>query len=207
MLRSLRFSGFTKLTFIAAVVGCLGLGLGGCSVGTTYVTLPTVLLPPPPDLGEAVSVQVKDGRAELSASQVGVKTSFGVKTGDVVLSDNESLADRVAKELVAILRERGYRAFDNLPIREADFAVFAEIATFFVRDRLLTAEQEGFAVVRARAGNPSGRVLLDDIIIRAEHRRTDPGAVVTVDYQEVTKGLYSEMLKTLRDNIPRAFQR
>jgi hypothetical protein len=194
---------------MVVLASSLALGVGGCSFGTTYVTLPAAPSTADPALGEALSVQVKDGRAELSGGQVATKHSwYGAKTGDVALSDNVVLTERVAIDLIGILRERGYRAFDvkRLPIGQADLAVMAEITNFFIAVSYWTGELEGFAVVRVRALNPSGRLLWEDII-RAEYRKTDVRAIVTSDHQAIVEGLYLEMRKKLRDEIPRVFPR
>lgn len=82
-----------------------------------------------------MAVQVRDVRSELSGAQVGYKRNgYGAKTGSVELSGNEALADRLARDVVNLLRSKGYRAqqLQKAPMQDGAFVFGTDVTTFVV---------------------------------------------------------------------------
>lgn len=194
------------------VIAALAAATSGCAFGINYVTLPSALSAPLPAAGDQVAVQVKDGRADLSGSQVGFKRNgYGAKTGSVELRDKEILTERLARDLVALLRERGYRAFGvrELPTERADLLVNAEITSFIVDIKMgfWSGELQAFSVLRLRAMQAHSRRFVWEDIVRAETRKTGLMAIVEDDHQEVVEALYKATLEKLRGELPAEFPR
>lgn len=88
------------------VVMALGAGLAGC-VGPLPISPPLTAPAPMPEQGRSVSVMVSDERSEKSPGRIGIVQA---NNRAFVLEGGASLAARLADELVAALRTRGYRA-------------------------------------------------------------------------------------------------
>jgi hypothetical protein len=96
---------------MVAVTLAACLPLAGCAFGTNHVALPPTATVAMPTNGGPIAVQVRDVRGELSGGQVGFKRNgYGAKTGGVALLGNEALADRLSRDIVSVLRSKGYRA-------------------------------------------------------------------------------------------------
>src|SRR5262245_24464490 len=106
----------------------------GCAFGTNHVRLPEMPPAALPEQGTTIRVSVKDARGDLNAAQVGFKrNSYGAKTGDVQLAQGEALAAKLERDLVSILRERGYRAVGSSGAgTPADLECECEILSFVV---------------------------------------------------------------------------
>lgn len=184
--------------------------LGGCAFGTNYVNLPTTVAGPLPASGDHVVVQVTDARSDLSGAEVGFKRNgYGAKTGSVELSGKEILADRLARDVVALLRERGYRAYEakDLAAAQAEIAFGTEIASFSVdvKHGFWSGTLQGNAVLRVRVMDKTRRIVWEALI-----RATREKGVMTVvesDHQEIVEGLYKELLLRLRGELPAQFPR
>src|SRR5437867_3994486 len=128
------FSEGVRRAIASSVLAC---ALSGCASGIVYVRLPGAPTADNPNLAEAVTIQVRDIRADLSGSLVGRVNRPGGKL-DISLHDNEILGDRIARELVVIYRERGYRTFEARRVSVADLSIVAEVSTFHVQSSVVT---------------------------------------------------------------------
>src|SRR5262245_3680089 len=89
----------------------LAVVVAGCPFRTNPVPLPRTAETAEPEQGAVMRVVVRDARPDVSGAQVGFKRNgYGSKTGSVELERGEPVADVLAHDLVALLRERGYRA-------------------------------------------------------------------------------------------------
>ena len=182
------------------------LSLSGCAFGTNRVTLPAMVMIPLPASGDQLTVQVRDGRADLSGSQVGFKRNgYGAKTGTVVLADNEALTDRLTRDLVVLLRERGVRAHDSttLPAGRANVIVAVEITSFLVDSKMgvFRGSLQSFAVLRVRMVSVPMKQTVWEEIIRAEAVKKRLTFVTEEDHQKVVEQLYRTLLDKLRDEL------
>ena len=178
----------------------------GCAFGTNRVRLPATAAVPIPDRGASMAVRVKDARPEVAGAQVGFKRNgYGAKTGSVELDHDEALADVLKRDLVAILRERGYRAQDAQAGSEAsDLLVDAEIVNFVidVKQGFWSGAVEGIAVVRLTILDaPNRRQVLSDIA-RADYTKSGIQFVSEDDHQEVAENLYRRLLDNIRTAVP-----
>jgi Uncharacterized lipoprotein len=207
----MRFSASRSTDVLRALLALGGLFLGGCAFGTNRVTLPASAQASLPPQGEQVAVHVKDARADLSGAQVGFKRNgYGAKTGTVALSDNEILSDRIARDLTALLRQRGYRAFElkDLPAEQADLVLMGEVSSFLVdvKQGFWSGDLEAFAVIRLRAIQAHSRKPVWDDVVRVEAKK-GLMAVMESDHQEVIEQLYASLVKKLQAELPSEFPR
>lgn len=188
------------------LVVMVGLAAGGCALGTNYVVLPATLAPEMPATGGLLAVQVKDSRTDLSGGQVGFKRNgWGAKTGSVELANNELLAHRLGRDLVAISRAKGFRAFVGEPAYQgpADVILDTDISGFLVDAKIgWTITLESLAVAKVAMVDARTQQLLWSDVVRVDGRKPDVYVVVGSDYQQMVEDLYARLVSALRAAIP-----
>ena len=188
------------------LVVMVGLAAGGCALGTNYVVLPATLAPEMPGTGGLLAVQVKDSRTDLSGGQVGFKRNgWGAKTGSVELANNELLAHRLGRDLVAISRAKGFRAFVGEPAYQgpADVILDTDISGFLVDAKIgWTITLESLAVAKVAMVDARTQQLLWSDVVRVDGRKPDVYVVVGSDYQQMVEDLYARLVSALRAAIP-----
>jgi len=192
------------------IIGGVVFALAGCAFGTDYIRLPTVSNIQAPEHGLKIAVQVRDGRADMSGTQIGFKRSYGAKAGSVELEGGETLADRLAKELVALFRTRGYRASEGRPLPgDTDLDALFEVSSFAVDTQMgfFMGDVLGFAVVRGRVVDVGAKRVLWEDIARAEYRKPQIVAYgVTEDAnKDAVRSLYQALIVKLRGIVPPKF--
>lgn len=184
----------------------VGLAVGGCALGTNHVVLPATLAQEMPPTGDLLAVRVKDSRTDLSGAQVGFKRNgWGAKTGSVELADNESLARRLGRDLVAMSRARGFRASmgERAPQAPADVILDADISGFLVDAKIgWTITLESLAVVKVAIVDARAQQPLWSDVVRVDGRKPDVYVVVGSDYQQMVEDLYARLVSALRAAIP-----
>lgn len=184
----------------------VGLAAGGCALGTNYVVLPATLAPEMPATGALLAVQVKDSRTDLSGGQVGFKRNgWGAKTGSVELANNELLAHRLGRDLVAISRAKGFRAFVGEPAYQgpADVILDTDISGFLVDAKIgWTITLESLAVAKVAMVDARTQQLLWSDVVRVDGRKPDVYVVVGSDYQQMVEDLHARLVSALRAAIP-----
>ncbi len=167
-----------------------------------------------PEVGPLVTVQVEDSRRGSSGKgiaghEIGTKMKQFGKPGTVDLKDKELLADHIGRDLVALLREHGYRANDvrELPVERADVAVTVEIMEFDVG--LGFYKFRGASALRLRALRLPSRDQVWQGVVNAESSSANflpaVSAYDSPQFQEFTNGLYQSMFQKLREQLPSAF--
>ena len=188
------------------VLGCLL--AGGCAYATSYVTLGPTLDAPMPETGDQVAVRVEDGRKGVSRYELGAKhVPAGWESNTIDLKEKEFLTDHVATDIVALLRERGFRARDSRrsPSDPADRTVVVRIEQFYARVMVGggTASASAVFVVEALPRGtdqpPRKEMISTELSKKISLLATD------ADCQEVVEGLYREVLRQLREKIAAGF--
>jgi hypothetical protein len=188
------------------LVVMVGLAAGGCALGTNHVLLPATLTPEMPATGSLLAVRVKDSRTDLSGAQVGFKRNgWGAKTGSVELANNESLAHRLGRDLLAISRVKGFRASmsEPAPLEPAEVILDTDISTFLVDAKIgWTITLESLAVVKVAMIDARTRQPLWSDVVRVDGRKPDVYVVVASDYQQMVEDLYARLVSALRAAVP-----
>jgi hypothetical protein len=188
------------------LVVMVALAVGGCALGTNHVVLPAALTQEMPATGGLLAVRVKDSRTDLSGAQVGFKRNgWGAKTGSVELANNEPLAHRLGRDLVAISRAKGFRASIGEPAPQgpADVILDTDISGFLVDAKIgWTITLESLAVVKVAMVDARTQQPLWSDVVRVDGRRPDVYVVVGSDYQQMVEDLYARLVWALRAAIP-----
>lgn len=111
--------------------GCIGIEMAYFH-STSFVTPMVSSSSPLPAAGSLVAVQVEDRRAGVAGYEVGSKYYGSYEASTIDLTKKASLADQVAKDAVAILRQQGYRAqaIREVPADSADVLLTIRIDVF-----------------------------------------------------------------------------
>jgi hypothetical protein len=199
----------TKRRMLATGFLAIGTALlsTGCAFGTNRVTLPPTATVAMPASGGPMGVEVRDVRGELSGPQVGYKRNgYGAKTGSVELSGNEALADRLARDIVSLLRSKGYRAQElrNAAVQEGALVFGTDVTTFIVdvKHGFFSGDMQGIALLKVQVVQPQTRQVLWEEIVRAEYTKPNQMVALESDHQEVIEKLYAATLTALLERIP-----
>jgi hypothetical protein len=189
-----------------AIIALLGLLNSGCVAiaqtewhETSFVTPPAVVSADLPATGKTVSVRVEDIRTGVAGYEVGSKltTSYGpYEASTIDLKGKSPLANYIAQDVVAALRQRGYR---SVPVQEpaarpADIVLTVRVHVF----ALVVSEgdrMDGDALVSLEATDPatSRRARIDAVGVRVSAMKSFLGG----EYQPLFDLLY----KRLRDEL------
>ena len=171
---------------------------------TTLVTPPTAVSADLPATGRNVSVRVEDMRTGVAGYEVGSKltTQWGHEAATIDLADKSLLANHISQDVVAGLRQRGYR---GVPMREsatepAEMALTVRIYVF----TLIVSEgdrMDGEALVSFEALDPGTgrRVGVDAVGVRV--------SALKGEYQALFDLLYKRLLDQSGERLPLVLQR
>jgi hypothetical protein len=186
------------------------LSLSGCAYQTSFVRMPTAPTVSAPAGGELVAVRAEDHRKGVSGYEVGFKRNlaFGYEFSTIDLGDKALLSDGLVREVVAVLRERGYRAHDarDQPPDQADRVLVVGIEKFSINAVLGNTVVPASAVLTLRAVfRSSDRPSWNDTVLAEVSKKTSLLAGQTdSDYQEILDDLWSEVRRQLRAKVPPA---
>lgn len=180
----------------------------GCAFGTNHVKLAPTQIAGTPEQGTSVRVSVKDARSEVSGAQVGFKRNgYGAKTGSVELADGEQVAARIERDLVSLLRERGYRALsigEDTTEGTDRLTCNAEVLSFIVdvKQGFWSGSLEGLGAVRVDIiDERTGRTVWHDIV-RGDYTKSGLQFVSAEDHQEVVGRMYALLISNMKSAIP-----
>lgn len=185
---------------------------GGCAYATSLVTLGPTLDTPLPATGDQIAVRVEDGCNGVSGHEVGAKrVPAGWESNTIDLKNKERLADHVTADVVALVRERGFRARDGrqLPSAPMDGTVVVRIEKFYAN--VMAAGGPALAsaafVVEALRPGIDPPPLKETISAEFSKRISVLTGATDADCQELVEGLYREVVRQLREKIAARFPR
>lgn len=191
--------------------------LGACAppaYTTSFVTLSAGATVPLPTTGDWVTVRVEDGRKGVAGYEVGAKrVPLGYEASTISLKDKELLSDHVTQDVVGVLRERGYRAYDSRELgrEQADVVVIVRIERFSVDVNTGLPKIPGSAVLVLEALQAVSNQALSKATVRAdfskEFSKNVFGGFSDSDYQDVLEGLYGAVKQQIREKIGAGFPR
>jgi hypothetical protein len=116
----------------------------------------------------------------------------------------EPVADVLSRDLVSLLRERGYRARSDRG--DEELRLNAELINFLIdtKQGFWSGSLEGIAVVKLQiVDTANGREVWSDVV-RANHVKSGLQFTSEGDHQEVAERLYQELLTNIRAAVPDA---
>ena len=170
---------------------------------TTLVTPPAVVSADLPATGRNVSVRVEDMRTGVAGYEVGSKltTRWGHEAATIDLMDKSLLANHISQDVVAGLRQRGYRGvtMQESATEPAEVTLTVRIHVF----ALIVSEGErmdGEALVSFEALDPATghRVGVDAVGVRV--------SALKGQYQALFDLLYKRLLDQSGERLPPVLQ-
>jgi hypothetical protein len=170
---------------------------------TTFVTPPAAVSADLPATGKNVSVRVEDMRTGVAGYEVGSKltTRWGHEAATIDLTDKSLLANHISRDVVAALRQHGYR---GVPMQEsatepAEMALTVRVHVF----ALIVSEgdrMDGEALVSFEALDPATgrRVGVDGVGVRV--------SALKGEYQALFDLLYKRLRDELVKRLPLVLQ-
>jgi hypothetical protein len=191
--------------------------LGACAppaYTTSFVTLSARVTVPLPTTGDWVTVRVEDGRKGVAGYEVGAKrVPLGYEASTISLKDKKLLSDHITQDVVGLLRERGYRAYDSheLGRERADVVIMVQIERFSVDVNTGLQKIPSSAMLVLEALQPVSNQVLSKTTVRVDFSKEFSKSVFSgfsdSDYQEVLEGLYSAVKQQIREKIGAGFPR
>jgi len=191
------------------IVALLSLLNSGCVAlaytewhSTSFVTPPTSVSADLPAIGKTVSVRVEDMRTGVAGYEIGSKltTTWGFEASTIDLKDKSPLANHIAQDVVATLRQRGYR---SVPMAKSAGEPAEVVLTVRVHVFTLVVSEgdrmDGEALVSFEATDPAtGRRLgVDAVGVRVSTMKAFLGG----EYQELFDLLYKRLRDLLREKV------
>lgn len=187
----------------AATSGCVAVGATRFYGTSTVTPLPT-LATAQPSTGLAVGVRVEDLRAGVHPYEVGSKRSgtWGFEASTIDLKGQVPLVAQVAQDVVAMLRDIGYRAGPADEAGGVDLLLTVRIHIFRLEAVPEASWMGGDVLVSFECRAASGRRLaLDAIGLRRVGPRAGGLGIEEQLYQEQFEALYTGLRERLRQRL------
>ena len=184
------------------------LGVAATRLHSTSIVSPT----PPvsaelPHAGRTIAVRLEDRRTNVKGYEVGAKRSgtWGFEGSTIDLKGQALLATQLAGDVVAMLREIGYRAMlaSEVDLGPSEFVLTVRIHVFRVEAVPEAAWMSGDALVsfeclRTESGR---RVTIDAVGLRRVTREAGVFGFEDTDYQKQFDALYLSLRERLKNRL------
>jgi hypothetical protein len=197
-----------------AIVVLLSLLSSGCVAaahtewhGTSFVTPPVAVSADLPATGRNVSVRVEDLRTGVAGYEIGSKltTTWGYEASTIDLKDKSPLANHITQDVVAALRQRGYRSvpMDKSAGQPPPLVLTVRIHVFSLvvseGDRMDGEALVSFVAIAPASGR---RVGVDAVGVRVSAMKKAFGG----DYQALFDLLYTRLRDEFVKKLPVVLQ-